>query len=118
MNCKKCKASYESGARFCKNCGIDLTILPSEKITNPRLTDTLLLLFIAIIAILSIIEITAGDYYTDLQRIISLVVKFASMLVALAMRNKSLKAIGIIIVSLINFVYLAYCFLIVWSRAF
>jgi hypothetical protein len=44
MNCLRCNTSNEEGAKFCKNCGMDLTYLPATKDENTIKSITYILI--------------------------------------------------------------------------
>lgn len=45
MNCLRCNTENEEGAKFCKNCGMDMTYTPSnENITSNQTINQLLIL--------------------------------------------------------------------------
>ncbi len=48
MNCLRCNTPNEEGAKFCKNCGMDMTYTPSNENTNSNQTINQLLLLMGI----------------------------------------------------------------------
>lgn len=48
MNCLRCNTPNEEGAKFCKNCGMDMTYTPSRENTNSNQTINQLLLLVGI----------------------------------------------------------------------
>lgn len=48
MNCLRCNTPNEEGAKFCKNCGMDLTYIPTTENGNSNQTISQLLLLMGI----------------------------------------------------------------------
>lgn len=48
MNCLRCSTPNEVGAKFCKNCGMDLNLSPSTEIENSNQTVNQLLILMGI----------------------------------------------------------------------
>jgi uncharacterized membrane protein YvbJ len=48
MNCLRCNTENQEGARFCKNCGMDLTYMPSNQNSNSNQTVNQMLLLVGI----------------------------------------------------------------------
>ena len=48
MNCLRCNTPNEEGAKFCKNCGMDMTYTPSKENANSNQTVNQLLLLMGI----------------------------------------------------------------------
>jgi hypothetical protein len=115
MNCLRCNTPNEEGAKFCKNCGMDLTYTPFQENKNSKFSDTFLIIFICIGFVSSIanyaIEILVENSYvnpTKFYRSALLILQNISfILIPLAIKNKSIKIIGLILI-LIMVVYWTY----------
>jgi hypothetical protein len=114
MNCLRCNTPNEDGAKFCKNCGMDLHTTFDTKV-NTKTSDTLLIVFVCITFLIAIVQFAIQKlvdnwyekptkHYTSALWILS---NLCFILIPLAIRNKSLKIIGLII-SLIMVVYWVY----------
>jgi len=55
MNCLRCKTPNEEGAKFCKNCGMDMSYTPSNDNTNSNQTINQLLILLGLSSFFSII---------------------------------------------------------------
>ncbi len=106
MNCLRCNTQNEEVAKFCKNCGMDMSYTPSIKNTNSKSSDTFLIIYIS-----TFLFIEASDFV--FSRMLGLyniyyfifILKFLSLiLIPLAIKNKTMKIIGIII-AIINIVF-------------
>ena len=114
MNCLRCNTQNEEGAKFCKNCGMDMTYTPSKENSNSKSSDTLLIIFVFIAFVSAIVNFAIEklvDWYespTKYFRGSSLLLQNLSfILIPIAIRNKALKIIGIIITA-IMVIYWAY----------
>ena len=56
MNCLRCNTPNEDGAKFCRNCGMDMSYTPSKENVNSKSADTLLIIFISIAFISAIAQ--------------------------------------------------------------
>jgi hypothetical protein len=108
MYCPKCQSQNEETAQFCRNCGSNLRY--SQEVSNNNDTSSLLLLvFILITLILNIanfaIEKLVDNWYEGATRYVHgslwLLGNISYILPALAIKNKTLKIIGIILVSML-----------------
>jgi len=54
MNCLRCNTPNEEVAKFCKNCGMDMTYTPSNQNTNSNQTINQLLILLGLNAFFSI----------------------------------------------------------------
>jgi len=115
MYCQKCQTQNEESAQFCRNCGANLRYTQSETKTGNDVSSTLLLVYILIAffgAIVSfVITKFIGSYWEGSWRyvmgIIWLISNISLILPALAIKNKSLKIIGIIFAAIV-IIYHAY----------
>lgn len=48
MNCLRCNTPNEEGAKFCKNCGMDMSYTPSKDYTNSNQTINQLLILLGL----------------------------------------------------------------------
>ena len=107
MYCPNCKNPNEKDALFCKNCDTEL-YHPQQETNNN--TSILLIIYLAIILLSSIVQhllamLVDDWYYQTPVRFVYHVIGFISsaciILPALAIKNKTLKLIGIIMSSLL-----------------
>ena len=114
MNCLRCNAPNDEGAKFCKNCGIDLNARFEAK-ANTKTSDTLLIVFVSIAFITAVaqfaIQKLIDNWYESptkyFQSSLWILQNLCFLLIPLAIRNKSLKIFGLII-TLIMVVYWVY----------
>lgn len=105
MNCLRCNIENEEGAKFCKNCGMDVTFTPSNENTNSKSSDTFLIVFIAIAFVSAIaqfaIEKLVDNWYESPTKYIQasfwLLQNLSFILIPLSIKNKALKIIAFII---------------------
>lgn len=103
MNCLRCNTPNEEGAKFCKNCGMDMSYTPSNESTNSKIADTLLFIYIGV-AFFSIIVEFVFLRLLNLWSYIWLIRILASLsliLIPLSIKNKTMKIIGLITIILI-----------------
>ena len=108
MNCLRCNTPNEEGAKFCKNCGMDMTYTPSNESTNYKSSDTFLIIFISIAFISAIaqfaIQKLVDNWYESptkyIQASLWLLQNLSFILIPLAIRNKTLKIVGFIITAI------------------
>jgi len=108
MNCLRCNTPNEEGAKFCKNCGMDMTYTPSYENTNSKSSDTFLIIFIAIAFVSAIaqfaIQKLVDNWYESPTKYFRgslwLLQNLSFILIPIAIRNKTLKIIGIIITTI------------------
>jgi hypothetical protein len=108
MNCLRCNTPNEEGAKFCKNCGMDMTYTPSQENSNSKSSDTLLIIFISIAFISAIaqfaIQKLVHNWYESptkyFQDSLWILQNLSFILIPLSIRNKTLKIIGIIITAI------------------
>lgn len=109
MNCLRCNTENEEGAKFCKNCGMDMTYTPSNENTNSKSSDTFLIIFITInfisaIACIAIAKLVDNWYESPTKYIKAsfwLLQNLSFILIPLSIKNKTLKIIGLIITAII-----------------
>lgn len=115
MNCLRCNTPNDESAKFCKNCGLDLTYIPSHESNNSKFSDTFLIIYIGIIFVSTItqfaIENLVENWYdspTKYYRASLWIFQNVSfILIPLVIKNKSIKIIGVIF-ALIMVVYWVY----------
>ncbi|MBL7830710.1 MAG: zinc ribbon domain-containing protein [Saprospiraceae bacterium] len=108
MNCLRCNTPNEEGAKFCKNCGMDMTYTPSNESTNSKSSDTFLIIFISVAFISAIaqfaIQKLVDNWYESptkyIQASLWLLQNLSFILIPLAIRNKTLKIVGFIITAI------------------
>jgi len=108
MNCLRCNTPNEEGAKFCKNCGMDMTYVPSNEIANSKTSDTLLVIFISIafvseIAQFAIHKLVTNWYESPTKYIYGslwLLQNLSFILIPISIKNKTLKIIGLIITTI------------------
>ena len=108
MNCLRCNKPNEEGAKFCKNCGMDMTYTPSNEGTNSKSSDTFLIIFISVSFISAIaqfaIQKLVDNWYESptkyIQASLWLLQNLSFILIPLAIRNKTLKIVGFIITAI------------------
>ena len=108
MNCLRCNTENEEGAKFCKNCGMDMTYTPSNEGTNSKSSDTFLIIFISVSFISAIaqfaIQKLVDNWYESptkyIQASLWLLQNLSFILIPLAIRNKTLKIVGFIITAI------------------
>lgn len=108
MNCLRCNTPNEEGAKFCKNCGMDMTYTPSNESTNSKSSDTFLIIFISIAFISAIaqfaIQKLVDNWYESptkyIQASLWLLQNLSFLLIPLAIKNKTLKIVGFIITAI------------------
>lgn len=108
MNCSICKAQNEDSAQFCRNCGSNL--YPSlEPNTDSKTADILLVIFIIIAFVSSVVNLAIEkldvDWYDGIFRYVRgglwILQNLSLLLVAIAIKGKTLKIIGIIVISFV-----------------
>lgn len=109
MYCQKCQTQNEESAQFCRNCGANLSYTQQELKTGNDVSSTLLLVYILVAFFAAIVQFllqrafeisyweTPWKYAMGL---IWLITNISMILPALAIKNKSLKVIGIIFAAL------------------
>ena len=115
MNCLRCNTPNEEGAKFCRNCGMDMSYTPSKENVNSKSADTLLILFIRIALISAIaqfaIQKLVDNWYESptkyIQGSLWLLQNLSFILIPLSMKNKNLKIVGLII-TVIMVIYWVY----------
>jgi hypothetical protein len=109
MYCQKCQTQNEESAQFCRNCGANLRYTQQEVKTENDVSSTLLFVYILIAFFGAIVNFTitkfAGSYWEGSWRYVMgaiwLISNISLILPALAIKNKSLKIIGIIFAAIV-----------------
>lgn len=110
MNCLRCNTPNEEGAKFCKNCGMDMTYTPSKDKSNSKSSETLLIIYIGIVFISAIAQfaieklVDTYNWYENPTKYIRgslfILQNLSFILIPLSIRNKTLKIIGISITAI------------------
>lgn len=109
MNCLRCNTPNEEGAKFCKNCGMDMTYTPSNEDTDSKSSDKLLIIYLCITFFILVsaiaIEKLVDDWYQGSAKYIRgslwVLSSLSMILIPLSIKNKSLKIIGLILTIII-----------------
>jgi hypothetical protein len=105
MYCPKCQSQNEETAKFCRNCGSNLHY--SQEVNNSKDTSSLLLFVFILITLISeiaqfAIQKLIDNWYESpakyVQGSLWLLQYVSFILPAIAIKNKTLKIIGIILV--------------------
>lgn len=105
MNCPKCGRETDADAVFCKSCGYDLS-KPLEEKGESNVSSILLFVFLAVLSCSTLINelITrfADDWYLSpgiygVCTLLWTVRNMSFVLPALAIRNKPLKIVGLVL---------------------
>jgi hypothetical protein len=104
MNCPECQTQNGDNAQFCKNCGIHLHMRSESKNDN-NLSDTLLFIFIlvgfvAVIVGFAIQKFVPNWYESPVKYVqgaIWILNNLSFILIPIAIRNRTLKVIGLIV---------------------
>lgn len=105
MNCLRCNTPNEEGAKFCKNCGMDMTYTPSNENPNSTSSDTLLITYLCIafftfISAFAIDKLVDNPYEGSMKYIrgsLWILSNLSMILIPLSIKNKTLKIIGLIL---------------------
>lgn len=109
MNCLRCNTPNEEGAKFCKNCGMDMNYTPSNENTDSKSSDNLLFIYLCLFFVIrfvaqTAIEILVDNWYESPTKYIRsslwILSNLSLILIPLAIKNKSLKIVGLIITSI------------------
>ena len=113
MYCLKCQAQNEESAHFCTNCGENLWYKHDVKSGND-ISSTLLIIFVIIVFISNIIQSAIQlipDWYSSPVKYVAgcfwILQSISFLLPALAIKDNTMKIIGIILASL-SIVYSLY----------
>lgn len=116
MYCPKCQNQNEETAQFCRNCGTNLYFSQHETKTENDVSSTLLLVYILIAFFAAIVQLVIQRVFSIsywespwryIMGLIWIISNISMILPALAIKNKSLKIIGIIFAALM-IIYHAY----------
>lgn len=108
MICKRCNTQNEAGAKFCKNCGMELNFIHSNKDKHSKISDTLLTIFIFITFVFTVANFTiqklVDDWYEVptkyFQGTLWILGNLIYILVPIAIKNQTIKIIGIILTAI------------------
>ena len=106
MNCPKCNRENEEGAMYCRHCGSPMH--PVEN-AESNTSSILLLIWVVVTCVTSLATMLINNFtswYSDgstkmLYIGIQIIQNIACLLPAIAIKNKILKIIGIIIMSIL-----------------
>jgi hypothetical protein len=110
MHCPKCQFQNEENAQFCRNCGTNLHAPQVQQNQGNDNSSTLLLVYILVaffvVIVQFVIQRTFSMSYWEtpwkyVRGIIGLISGFSIILPALAIKNRQLKIIGIILAALL-----------------
>jgi hypothetical protein len=104
MICPKCNHENEDDAMFCRHCGSSMNPVP-EKESNT--SSILIFVWIIAVGVLSVITTLytefVGNWYEGISKMIyigiQIIHNFVMILPAFAIKNKTLKIIGIILMA-------------------
>ena len=108
MNCLRCNTPNEAGAKFCRNCGTNLHTTFQANANN-KTSDILLIIFVIIAfittAVQFLIEKLADNWYESPTKYyygaLWILQNLCFILIPLAIKDKSIKIIGLIITMII-----------------
>ena len=106
MICPKCNHEIEDGAMFCRHCGSSMNPVP-EKESNT--SSVLILVWIIAVCVFSVITTLytkfVDDWYKGSSKMVYIGIQIINNIVmilpAFAIRNKTLKIIGVILMAII-----------------
>jgi len=105
MICPKCNRENEDGALFCRHCGSSMNPVQNPKESN--ISSVLILVWVIAVAVLSLATYCytrfIDNWYSDAKTgyvILQLIHNVVMILPALAIKNKVMKIVGIIVMSL------------------
>lgn len=105
MICPKCNRENEDGALFCRHCGSSMN--PVQKPKESNISSVLILVWVIAVAVLSLATYCytgfIDNWYRDAKTgyvILRLIHNVVMILPALAIKNKVMKIVGIIVMSL------------------
>ena len=112
MICPKCHSEIDDGAKFCTHCGYNLS--QSEHDVDKGYSSILLFIWIAIRGVCELINgviflVNDSWYTTSVKYVVYslwMLVNLSLFLIPLSIRNKVLKVIGFIIVSILVVYYI------------
>lgn len=105
MICPKCNHENEDGALFCRHCGSSMNPVQNPKKSN--ISSVLILVWVIAVAVLNLATYCytrfIDNWYSDARTgyvILMLIHNVVMILPALAIKNKVMKIVGIIVMSL------------------
>ena len=104
MQCLRCNTQNDDGAKFCKNCGKNITYRPSNNNTNSKFSDTLLIIFLALTFFSALaqfaIQTRVDNWYEGptkyIQASLWILQNLSFILVPLSIKDTTLKIVGLI----------------------
>ena len=104
MQCLRCNTQNDDGAKFCKNCGKNITYGPSNDNTNSKFSDTLLTIFLALTFFSALaqfaIQTRVDNWYEGptkyIQASLWILQNLSFILVPLSIKDTTLKIVGLI----------------------
>lgn len=96
MICPKCNRENEDGAMFCRYCGSSMNPV-QEKESN--ISSILILVWIIAVGLLSITTNLYDNWYETFYIVIRMIHNIIMILPAFAIKNRTLRIIGIILMS-------------------
>ena len=114
MNCLRCNTENEEGAKFCKNCGMDMTYTPSNENSNSTSSDKLLITYLCIyffvfISTFAIDKLVDNPYEGPIKYIrgsLWILRNLSMILIPLLIKNNPLKIIGLILTIIYTIYYI------------
>lgn len=109
MNCLRCNTKNEDGAKFCKNCGMNMNYTPSNEHTESKSSDNLLFIYLCLFFVIGFVAQTAIEKSVDnwyesptkyIRSSLWILTNLSLILIPLAIKNKTLKIVGLIITSI------------------
>jgi len=108
MYCPSCQSQNEKNAQFCKNCGTKL-FYAQEQNPDSNVSSVILIVWIGIVFFVGIISAAIQSLVDEWYAVptkyvmicLNIIANVSHILPALAIRNKTLKIIGIVLVSII-----------------
>ena len=108
MNCLLCGTPNEEGSNYCANCGTGLTYAAKSS-SSSKSSDTLLIIYICIAFFTGILQFGIDRVFPDwfespvryLKGGLWMLQNISFILIALAIKNKNLKVIGIVLTTIL-----------------
>ncbi len=104
MNCLRCNTENDEAAKFCKNCGFDLTYSPTNNGANNNKYQTLLIVIGLFIVFETFIWTTYRLFFIDYWKPIryfslamSILFNFIPIIIGIIVNNKTAKILLIVL---------------------